>query len=200
MIHVNSSSVLLNKVNAARTKITLRLIPIVKYFSLLTFIVSTVLIIKVYLSPTHTLVDYSIIYGVALSGVTLVFFLIIMLKGYFQKVNRRKLLFSSLWLLINSGITIVYIMIWNYAVNTILAEVINNTGHEITNAGIYGCHEQDWGKMQDGESRTVRFPSNALCAFTVTYQLKGETKVEVLPRKEFIKNIYYLGKNPDTGF
>src|SRR5688572_9572644 len=94
----------------------------VKYFTFLTFLLSSVIIALIYFLPTHSLVDFSVLYGLAFLGMTLVLLSIVVYKFIMQKGNRLKFLPASILLILNLVIAIGYYIIWNYALGTILVK------------------------------------------------------------------------------
>jgi hypothetical protein len=175
-------------------------IRLVRHFVLLTFLISTSFITIIYFSPSPGVIDGSILYGMAFSVFTLILLALVFVHAYKQNTNRRKYLISALLLIGNAVSVFVYFLIWEYALNTILIKITNNTGQAVTNAGISGCEAQNWGILENGESKTLRLPANVSCEFIVTYNLNGMVRHEVLPRKDFIKNYYNLGTHPNLGF
>ena len=176
---------------------TPKVIRLVKYFMLLTFLLSTGFVALVFFSPTHSIVDYSVLYGVIFGGLSVVQLGVLVFKVLRQRENRPKLLFAFLLLLFNLLIAILYYFVWDYALGTILVKITNSTGQDVTDAGIYGCSQQSWGTLKNGETKTVRFPGNVSCVFIVTYKLNGIVKHEALPREDLTTNFYQLGTNPD---
>ena len=176
-----------------------KIIKVARYFTLFTFLLSTILILLIYFSPTHSIVNVSILYAALFSLSSLIIFLVLGFKIVSRKSGRRIYTAASLLLLLNIFIAFVYFKIWSYAIDSILIKIVNNTGKNVTEAGIYGCFEETWGTLSNGESKTVRFPGNVGCAFMVTYKINDSIKLEMLPRKEFTRNIYYLGENPSLG-
>lgn len=181
---------------------TPKIIQVVKYFTMLTFVIGTTLTALTYFSPSTSLENGSALYGLLFVCSTLILLIIVVVKAVSQKSSRRRFIIVAAWLLVSLSIFYGCFLVWNYAVNTIIITITNNTGYEVTEAGIYGCFAQSWGHLPNGESKTVRFPANYDCAFAVTYKLNGNTKVELLPRQMGVKNKYALGNNsnisPDT--
>jgi protein-S-isoprenylcysteine O-methyltransferase Ste14 len=182
---------------AATKMTTLKLIRFVKYFTLLTFLISSVFVALIYFSPTRDLVDYSVLYGVVFGGLTVVLLGIVGYKILRQRASRSRLVKAFLLLFANLIIAIAYYFIWDYAQGTILVKIVNNTGQDVTDTGIYGCSQQNWGTLKNGATRAVRFPGNVSCMFIVTYKLNGVVKHEALQGKYLTTNIYQLGTNPD---
>jgi protein-S-isoprenylcysteine O-methyltransferase Ste14 len=176
---------------------TLKIIHFVKYFTLLTFLISSVFVALIYFSPTRGLVDYSVLYGVVFGGLTVVLLGMVGYRVLRQRANRSRLAKAFLLLFANLIIAIAYYFIWDYAQGTVLVKIANNTGQDVTDTGIYGCSQQSWGTLKNGATKTVRFPGNVSCIFIVTYKLNGVVKHEALPRKYLTTNIYQLGTNPD---
>jgi amino acid transporter len=173
-----------------------KIILIARCFILLSFLIGTGVILLIYFTPTHSIVNFSVIYASIFFILALILFIILVSKAVIEKSSRRKFVTTTLLLLLSLSTTFVYYLIWNYALDTTLVKVINNTGQDVTEAGIYGCFEEKWGTLSKGESKTVRFPNNTDCAFMVTYKFNGNAKIEVLPMIEFTKNIYHLGTHP----
>lgn len=176
---------------------TLKFLSFVKYFTAITILISSVFMACIYFSPTHSLVDYSVMYGFVLGLFIIILLLIVLAKTFIQPANRRQLLFASFLLFVNIVLTIGYYFIWNYATRSILIKITNNTGQKATDTGLYGCHEQNWGDLNNGESKTVRLPGDISCMYIVTYKLNGIIKHESLPRQDFTTNVYLLGTNPN---
>ena len=176
---------------------TPKVIRLVKYFTLLTFLISSVFVALIYFSPTRYLVDYSVLYGLVFGGLTLFLLVVVRYKIWKQKGNRASLVNASLLLAGNLIIAVIYFFIWDYALGTVLVKIANNSGQDVTDAGIYGCFQQSWGTLKSGETKTVRFPGNVSCVFIVTYRLNGVVRYEALPRKNFATNVYKLGTNPN---
>ena len=176
---------------------TPKLIRLFKFFTLLTFLIGGAFVAMIYFSPTQKLVDYSVLYGLVFTGITIILLVIVVFKLFPQRSNRRNLFFASLLLAANLAIATLYYFVWDYALGTILVKITNNTGQDVTDAGIYGCFQQNWGILKNGQTRTVRFPGNVSCSFIVTYRLNGDLNHEMLPQKHLTTNVYQLGKHPD---
>jgi hypothetical protein len=168
------------------------------YYSIASFFISTVLVAWVYFSPSQQLVNSSFLYGVGFFVTSGVLLLLFSIKVIRQGNERRKYLIVLSALFINAIVTVGYAIIWDYALGTTLIKIINQSGYAVKDAGIYGCFGQSWGTLANGESKTVRFPAASGCAFMVTYNLNGDTKLEALPSKSFTKNVYYLGAHIDN--
>ena len=179
---------------------TTKIIKFSRYFILLTFLLSTVLISLIYFSPTPDIINVSIVYAAVFSLIALILLLIFGFNIALGKGDRRKHRAMILLLLLNMLIAFTYFRIWDFAMNSILIKIVNNTGKDVKEAGIYGCFEERWGTLPNGESKTVRFPANSSCLYMVSYKMNDSIKLEVLPRKEFRRNVYYLGQNPSQPF
>ena len=176
---------------------TLKFLSFVKYFTAIAFLISSAFIALIYFRPTHSLVDYSVMYGFVLGLITIILLLIVLAKTFIKPANKRSLLFALFLLFANIVLAIGYYFIWNYAIRSILIKITNNTGQVVTDTGLYGCYEQSWGDLKNGESKTVRLPSDIGCMYIVTYKLNGIIKHESLPRQDFTTNVYLLGTNPN---
>lgn len=176
---------------------TQKVLRIVKYFSLLTFLVSSAFILAIYFSPTQKTVDYSVFYGLAFVCLSLILLIILVFSILRKQHNRRRLVMAFILVVGNLAIATTYYFIWDYAIGTILVKITNKTGQDVTDTGIYGCFHHNWGILKNGESRTIRFPDNVNCMFIVTYKLNGVVRHEELPRKDFTTNYYQLGSSRD---
>jgi hypothetical protein len=169
------------------------LIRVIKYFSLLTFLLATAFVALTYFSPSPIITKSIGIYTLLFILSTIILLVIAVAKAIFQKSYRKQFLSSTAWLLLNAAIAFVYFQIFSFLMDTMLVKIINNTGNEATE--VY-CFGNQWPRLINGESKTVRLNCLYAIEHSVSYKLNGKRRVITIPRMGGIKFTCFLGKEP----
>ena len=88
------------------------------YYTILTFFISTLLVVWVYFSPSQQLVSSSFLYGVAFFITSAIMFIAFLVNAARRQSERRKYLLTLTALLINVMVAVGCVLIWNYALRT----------------------------------------------------------------------------------
>jgi hypothetical protein len=169
------------------------------YYVLISFLISSALLLWNYFDLSPILFGCTYIYGISIVILTTILFLLYLFKAFGKGSTNKRALFNCILLFVGGIIFYFQIRAWNYITNAIVFQIINNTGHEVTDVGLYGCSEDEENKrtLSINESYIIRLPQDGSirtsCAYIIEYKLNGQIRREVLRREEETKNVYYLG-------
>ncbi len=80
-----------------------------------------------------------------------------------------------------------------YLLVAMLVKITNIRGDVVTDVR---CFDQQWLRLPNGESKTVRLNSRYMMYHSVTYKVKGKERMEVLPSLAGVKFTCLLAKKP----
>ncbi|MBD0333450.1 MAG: hypothetical protein ICV66_12430 [Chitinophagaceae bacterium] len=174
---------------------TPKVIRVIKYFSLLTLLVGAIFVTLTYFSPSLVVTKSIGVYIPVFIASAIILLVTAVAKAIFLKSHRREFFNAIAWLLLNVGIAFIYLQIFSFSLDTMLVKIINNTGDVVKDVR---CFDQQWPRLLNGESKTVRLNSRYMIHHSVTYKLEGKERMVVLPKAGGVKFTCLLGKKPRT--
>jgi hypothetical protein len=173
---------------------------IVIYFVLAAFFIGCGFISWAYFDMSLNLQYSAGIYALILIVLTSILFLFYLVKAFTNRQYRNRYLLNVIVLGLSIGLFYSQAIAFGYIGSAIQVKIINKTGMDVTEAGLWGCSSENnyWGTLKNGESVMLRLQygeEKTSCSFIVQYKIQGKVKREGLPMKPDTKNIYYLGTN-----
>jgi len=104
--------------------------------------------------------------------------ILILVKAYKDKENRKKLLKICGIMLVNIPVMLFYCWVTIILLNTMRITFRNSTQTTLTNINISGCGGGHIDKLESGESETVWVDINGDCSINIDYLSKGQRKEE----------------------
>lgn len=104
--------------------------------------------------------------------------ILILVKAYKDKENRKKLLKICGGMLVNIPVMLFYCWVTVILLNTMRITFINSTQTTLTNIKISGCGGGHIDKLESGESETVWVDITGDCSINIDYLSNGQRKEE----------------------
>jgi hypothetical protein len=104
--------------------------------------------------------------------------ILILVKAYKDKKNRKKLLKTCGVMLVNIPVMLFYCWVTFILLNTMRITFTNSTQTTLANININGCGGGHIDKLESGESETVWVDINGDCSINIDYLSNGQRKEE----------------------
>lgn len=149
-----------------------------KLIALISFFVGTIIFGLYYWTSAFKLLFIG--YGfIALMGIlNIVFLVAILIKSTRDQTNRKKLLHTSGFMLLNIPILIIYCWIAVILLGTMRITFTNGTEANLTDINIVGCGGGHIDKLSIGESKTVWVKITGDCSISINYLSNGKRNKE----------------------
>ena len=104
--------------------------------------------------------------------------ILILVKAYKDKENRKKLLKTCGVMLVNIPVMLFYCWVTVILLNTMRITFTNSTQTTLSNININGCGSGHIDKLESGESETVWVEITGDCSINIDYLSNGQRKKE----------------------
>ena len=104
--------------------------------------------------------------------------ILILVKAYKDKENRKKLLKTCGVMLVNIPVMLFYYWVTVILLNTVRITFTNSTQTTLSNININGCGSGHIDKLESGESETVWVEITGDCSINIDYLSNGQRKEE----------------------
>lgn len=121
----------------------------------LSFVVGTLLLLIFYCSCSHGILIFSFFYTIATGLINSVILFILIWKAWTDYANRNRYLKTSVVMLLNIPVVILYGVCINILLNTIRITFINDTDQQISELKVTGYKPEIIDSLRAGEKNTV---------------------------------------------
>lgn len=146
--------------------------------ALTSFLVGTCVFLFYYLTSSFELLFVGYVFILLAGLVNFAILLLILIKALRYRENRYKLFLTSLLLLLNIPIMLIYSWVSIILTDTMRITFNNETRTKLVDINISGCEAEYIGSLDVGESKTVWISVPTDCAIDIHYELDGKRKTE----------------------
>lgn len=157
---------------------TERHIKLGRKIALISFVLGTIIFVLYFLTSS---IDLLLLGGGFISFTVLVnigILILILVKAYKDKENRKKLLKTCGVMMVNIPVMLFYCWVTVILLNTIRITFTNSTQTTLANININGCGSGHIDILESGESATVWVDITGDCSINIDYLSNGQRKEE----------------------
>ena len=155
-------------------------IKLARITALISFLLGTLIFGLYYLTSSFELLFLGYGFIVLTGPINLGVLIAVLSKARKDKSNRKKLLNTSRFMLLNIPVMFAYCWGVTILLETMRITFTNKTTTTLTDINIVGCGGEHINKLEVGESKTVWVEITGDCSIYIDYQSNGQRKLETV--------------------
>jgi len=150
------------------------------YTALTSLIIGTLLLLFFYFTNSNEIAGFGIYFIIVAGIINLIIIALLLAEILTDKENRKKNLKTSIIMLLNIPVLVLYFYFVMFLLSIMRVTFINDTGKIITDLKIIGGEPKTIEKLEKGESQTEWITIKSDNDLILEYEIDGELKTEMI--------------------